>query len=358
MILKIQRKCLEPYRYGYFAQPFVIVGHFKLIRYRHSMNTIIRGTSTTGSAVLRVGNSLLKSGISRASGSRSGDNFFNPKKIYTLEEKRGALGRHTVARQKISPANLLGLGSAGGIAGAALGETAWVVTGCSWTTVAAMSAIGSATFLAVARATNKPMAPLDNAMSELAELVSYRSALDFRYTNNPDQQFDEDEIYTMKVLSERYKEPIVSFKLLWDLHFTSRFENDHELFLKGIFKELLIQKLSNREIMMLILQISEMAKTHTSEDVKSLPAFQRLSKRSDIPPQNHDDIARLIDIFTIMLEPNDPKPRGLDTYNLYQNLCREKYEFFKFRITEDERQLTEDIRILNALEKEKVKEKN
>ena len=318
------------------------------------MNTIISGTSRTGSAVLRVGSSLVKSGISRASGSRSGDNFFKPK-VYTLEEKRRALGRHTVARQKISPANLLGLGLAGGIAGKALGEAAWVATGCSWTTVAAMSAIGSATFLAVARAINKPMAPLDNAMSELAELVSYRSVLDFRYTNNPDHQFDEDEIYTMRDLSEYYKEPIVSFKLLWDLHFTSRFENDYKHFLKGIYKELHVQKLSNEEIMDIGFKIRKMAKTHTSEDVKALPEFQRLSKRSDIPPQNHDDIARLIDIFTIMVDSNDPKPRGLDTYNLYQNLCREKYEFFKVRIAEDERQLKEDIRILNAIEKEKEK---
>ena len=319
------------------------------------MNTIISGTSRTGSAVLRVGNSLVKSGISRASGSRSGDNFFNPKKIYTLEDKRGALGRHAVARQKISPANLLGLGSAGGIAGAALGEAAQVATGCSWTTVAAMSAVGSATFLAVARAINKPMAPLDNAMSELAETVSYKSVLDFRYINDPDHQFDEDEIYTMKDLSEKYGEPIVSFKLLWDLHFTSRFENNYAYFLKGIYEELRIQKLSNEEIMYIGSKIIKMAKTHTSEDVKALPEFQRLSKRSDIPPQNHDDIARLIDIFTIMVDSNDPKPIGLDAYNLYQNLCREKYEFFKVRIAKDERQLIEDIRILTAIEKEEDK---
>ena len=137
------------------------------------MNTIISGTSRTGGAFLRMGSLLVKSGIPRASGSRSGNNFSDPvgyrsgdgfsnpnKKIYTLKEERGALGRHTVARQKISPANLLGLGLAGGIAGAVLGEAA---PGCSWTTVAAMSAIGSATSLAIARASNKPEAPLDSA---------------------------------------------------------------------------------------------------------------------------------------------------------------------------------------------------
>ena len=355
MILKMQRKCLEPYRYGYFARSLVKPLEFKRSRDRQSMNTITSGTLRTGGAFLRVGSSLVKSGISRASGSRSGNNFFNPKKIYTLEEKRGALGRHTVARQKITPANLLGLGSAGGIVGAALGEAAQLATGCSWTTVAAMSAIGSATFLAVARAINKPMAPLDNAKSELAETLSCKSVLDSRYTNDPDQQFDEFEIYTMKALSEHYREPIVSFRLLWDLHFTSRFENNQALFLVGISTELLIQKLSNEEIMNIVIKIIEMPKTHTLEDVKSLPEFQRLSKRSDIPPQNHDDIARLIDTFTRMLEPNDPKPRGLDTYNLYQNLCREKYEFFKVRIAEDERQLIEDIRILTEIEKEKGK---
>ena len=183
------------------------------------MNTITSGTLRTGGAFLRAGSSLVKSGISRASGSRSGDSFFNPdKKIYSFEEKRGALGRHTVARQKISPTKLLGLSSAGGIAGATLGEAAQLATGCSWTTVAAMSAIGSATFLTVARASNKPVAPLDNARSELAETKSYRSLLELRYTNDPDQQFDEDEIYTMQRLSERYKEPIVTFKLLLHYH--------------------------------------------------------------------------------------------------------------------------------------------
>ena len=320
------------------------------------MNTIISGTSRTGGAFLRVGSSLVNSGISRAFGSRSGDGFCNPnKKNYTFEEKRVALERHTVARQKISPFNLLALGSAGGIAGAALGEAAQVATGCSWTTVAAMSAIGSATFLAVARAINKPMAPLDIAKSELAETLSCKSVLDSRYTNDPDQQFNEDEIYTMKALSEHYREPIVSFRLLWDLHFTSRFENNQELFLVGISTELLIQKLSNEEIMDIVIKIIEMPKTHTLEDVKSLPEFQRLSKRSDIPPQNHDDIARLIDTLTRMADSNDPNPRGLDAYNLYQNLCREKYEFFKIRIAEDERQLLEDIRILTEIEKEKEK---
>ena len=320
---------------------------------KQSMNTITSGTLRTGSAFLRVGSSLVKPRISRASGSRSGNNSSNPKKIYTLEEKRGALGRHTVGRQKISPVNLLALGSAGGIAGAALGEAAQVATGCSWTTVAAMSAIGSATFLAVARAINKPLAPLDIAKSELAETLSCKSVLDSRYTNDPDQQFNEDEIYTMKALSEHYREPIVSFRLLWDLHFTSRFENNQALFLVGISTELLIQKLSNEEIMNIVIKIIEMPKTHTLEDVKSLPEFQRLSKRSDIPPHNHDDIARLIDTLTRMADSNDPNPRGLDAYNLYQNLCREKYEFFKIRIAEDERQLIEDIMILTEIEKEK-----
>ena len=320
------------------------------------MNTIISGTLRTGGAFLRVGSSLVNSGISRAFGSRSGDGFCNPdKKNYTFEEKRVALERHTVARQKISPVNLLSLGSAGGIAGAALGEAAQVATGCSWTTVAAMSAIGSATFLAVARAINKPMAPLDIAKSELAETLSRKSVLNSRYTNDPDQQFNEDEIYTMKALSEHYREPIVSFRLLWDLHFTSRFENNQALFLVGISTELLIQKLSNEEIMNIVIKIIEMPKTHTLEDVKSLPEFQRLSKRSDIPPQNHDDIARLIDTLTRMADSNDPNPRGLDAYNLYQNLCREKYEFFKIRIAEDERQLLEDIWILTEIEKEKEK---
>ena len=320
------------------------------------MNTIISGTSRTGGAFLRVGSSLVNSGISRAFGSRSGDGFCNPnKKNYTFEEKRVALERHTVARQKISPANLLGLVSTGGIAGAALGEAAQLATGCSWTTVAAMSAIGSATFLAVARAINKPMAPLDIAKSELAETLSCKSVLDSRYTNDPDQRFNEDEIYTMKALSEHYREPIVSFRLLWDLHFTSRFENNQALFLVGISTELLIQKLSNEEIMNIVIKIIEMPKTHTLEDVKSLPEFQRLSKRSDIPPQNHDDIARLIDTLTRMADSNDPNPRGLEAYNLYQNLCREKYEFFKIRIAEDERQLIEDTRILTEIEKEKEK---
>ena len=319
------------------------------------MNIIISGTSRTGSAFLRVGSSLVKSGVSRASGSRSGDNFFNPKKLYTLEEKRGALGRHTVARQKISPAKLLGLGSAGGIAGAALGEAAQVATGCSWTTVAAMSATGSATFLAVARAINKPMAPLDNARFELAKLTSYRMLLDLRYTNDPDQQFDDDEICTMWHLSEYYNEPIEALQLLWELLFTSRFENNYALFLKAIITELRNQKLSNDEFKNIAFKIRKMAKTHTTEDVKSLPEFQRLSKRSDIPPQNHDDIARLIDTFTRTADSNDPKPRGLDTYNLYQNMCQEIYESFKVRMVEDERQLTEDIRILTAIEKEEDK---
>ena len=320
------------------------------------MNTIISGTSRTGGAFVRVGSTLVKSGISRTSGSRSGDNYFYPKKIYTLEEKRGALRRHTTARQEISQVNLLGLGSAGGIAGAALGEAARVATGCSWTTVAAMSVIGSATSLVVARASYKPVAPLDNARSELVETLSYRSLLDLRYTNDPDQQFDEDEIYTMQRLSERYKEPIVTFKLLWELHFTLRFENNYALFLTEIFRQLRIQKLGDDEFKIIALKIGRMVKTHTLEDVKSIPEFQRLSKRSDIPPQNHDDIARLIDTLSRTLASNDlNKPRGLDTYNLYQNLCREMYEFFKVRIAEDERQLIEDIRILTAIEKEKGK---
>ena len=318
------------------------------------MNTIISGTSRTGGAFLRMGSMLLKSGISRASGSSSGDGFSTPnKKIYTLEEKRGALGRHTVARQKISPANLLGLGLAGGIAGAVLGEAA---PGCSWTTVAAMSAIGSATSLAIARASNKPEAPLDNAMSELAKIISYRSLINLRYTNYHDHQYNEDEIYTIKKLSERYKEPIIAFKLLWDLHFTSRFENDYTLVLKGIFTELRTLNLSDKEIMFISLKIRKMPKAHATEDVKAMPAFQHLmSKRSDIPPKNHDDIARLIDTINTLVETDDPKPRGLNAYNLYQVLCREKYEFFMVRIAEDERQLIEDIRILTEIEKEKEK---
>ena len=321
------------------------------------MNTIISGTSRTGGAFLRVGSSLVNSGISRAFGSRSGDGFCNPnKKNYTFEEKRVALERHTAARQKISPANLLGLVSAGGIAGAALGEAAQLATGCSWTTVAAMSAIGSATSLAVARASNIPKAPLDNAMSELAEITSYRSLIDLRYTNYHDHQYNEDEIYTIKKLSERYKEPIVAFKLLWDLHFTSRFENDYTLVLKGIFTELRTLKLSDKEIMFISLKIRKMPKAHATEDVKSMPAFQYLmSKRSDIPPKNHDDIARLIDTINTLVETDDPKPRGLNAYNLYQVLCREKYEFFMVRIAEDKRQLIEDIRILTEVEKEKGK---
>ena len=320
------------------------------------MNTIISGTSRTGGAFLRVGSSLVNSGISRAFGSRSGDGFCNPdKKNYTFEEKRVALERHMVARQKISPANLLGLVSSGGIAGAALGEAAQLATGCSWTTVAAMSVIGSATSLAVARASNKPETPLDNAKSKLAETIQYRSLIDLRYTNYHDHQYNEDEIYTIKKLSERYKEPIVTFKLLWDLHFTSRFENDYTLVLKGIFTELRTLNLSDKEIMFISLKIRKMPKAHATEDVKAMPAFQHLMKRSDIPPKNHDDIARLIDTINTLVETDDPKPKGLHAYNLYQVLCREKYEFFMVRIAEDERQLIEDIRILTEIEKEKGK---
>ena len=219
-----------------------------------------------------------------------------------------------------------------------------------------MSAIGSATSLAVARASNKPETPLSIAKSKLTEITSYRSLIDLRYTNYFDHQYNENEIYVIKDLSEHYKEPIVTFKLLWDLHFTSRFENDYTLFLEGIFTELRTLKLSDKEIMNISLKISQMPKTHTLEDVKSMPEFQRLmSKRSDIPPKNHDDIARLIDTINVMVETNDPNPRGFDAFNLYQNLCREKYEFFMVRIAEDERQLIEDIRILTAFEKEKGK---
>lgn len=289
-------------------------------------------------------------GPSRASGSQAtGSQLYSPKQGYTPEEKHAVLGRHTVTRQNVSTAQLVGMGAAGGLVGATLGGVSRATTGCSWTTVAALGAVGAATFV-LGTAASARTTPLAHAESELAQTEDDKACLLKRDFDNPDKKFDSSELYTIKHLSERYGKSWAFFKLLWDVLYMPRFQGDYENFLVEIFSQLLERKVHRQDIEDIL---KEMITTDSLAAAKALPVFQTLLRRHPcLFPETHDELARLMFNFSRLILAAVGDPRGTTPYDLYQTICRERYESFQIRIAEDESRLLDDILILRAIAEE------
>ena len=309
------------------------------------MDPTIGGASAAGDA-------FSTAGTSQPSDSPSlGSQLYKPKEGVTLKEKRGALLRHAVTSHPVSRLELVGMGVIGGLVGATFGALAHTNRGYSWRTVVTTTAIGATTFALLA-SSNRSKTPLLHALSELDQTQKDKECLLNRILDNPDHKYEDDEIYTFKRLSERYGESWQTFKLLWDLLYTKQYQGNYVGFLYDFDTMVMEQPATRREINEIL---AEMVCIDSLAEAKESPELQNLLRRIHTEKKNHhDELARMMFIYSRLILSNRGEDvyRGATAYEAYQTLCREKYDDFRNRITEDERRLLEDIRILRAIEEE------
>ncbi len=284
-------------------------------------------------------------GTPRASGVPSIDNqLIGPKVSYTPREKRGALNRHTVQRS-VSTRDLIGMGAIGALVG---GTLAGVTSEADfpWMRVAATSVIGATVFVLGTAASARPTTPLANAEAKLTRAEQDRECLLGRDIDNPAREFGPNEIYSIKRLSERYCQSWRTFKLLWDVLYSSESRGNYDIFLDEIIKKF-PDGLVNRQA---INEIHEqMAGVNSLEEAMLLEKFKDLTRHHSLALSTCTELGLLMFTYAkIMLDAKN-LPGGATPYSLYQSLCWDKYESFKTRLAQDESLLINDIRILRAV---------
>ena len=289
-------------------------------------------------------------GTSQTSGVPNIDNrLIGPKVSYTPREKRGALNRHADQRS-VSTWDLIGMGAIGALVG---GTLAGVVTSGAdfpWMRVAATSAIGATVFVLGTAASASPTTPLANAEAKLTKAERDRECLLGRDIDNPAREFGPNEIYTIKRLSERYRQSWRTFKLLWDVLYSPDSQGNYDIFLDEIIKKF-PDGLVNRQA---INEIHEqMAGVNSPEEAMSLETFKDLARHHSLAPSTCTELGLLMFTYTkIMLDARN-LPGGATPHSLYQSLCWDKYESFKTRLALDESLLAKDIRVLRAIADER-----
>ena len=298
-----------------------------------------------------AGDAFSRAGTSQPSDSPSlGNQLYKPKEGVTQEEKKGALTRHTVTPHPVSRLELVSMGVIGGLVGATFGALAHTNRGYSWRTVVTTTAIGATTFALLA--STRSETPLQHALSELDQTQKDKECLLNRIVDNPDHEYEDGEIYTFKRLSERYGESWQTFKLLRDVLYTKHYQDNYVGFLYDFDTMVMEQPATRREINEIL---AEMVCIDSLAEAKESPELQNLLRRIHTEKKNHhDELARMMFIYSRLILSNRGGDvyRGATAYEAYQTLCREKYDDFRNRITEDERRLLEDIRILRAIEEE------
>ena len=293
--------------------------------------------------------------FSRTSTSKLSDSQRLGSQRYKLEvaqmERRGVMLRHAVTSHPVSRLELVGMGAMGamgGLVGATFGALAHTTNCYSWGAVAAISAIGATTFTLLASTQSKT--PLQHAQSKLDQTQKDKECLLKRIVDNPDLNYGAGELYTFKHLSERYDESWETFKLLWDVLYTKKYQGNYENFLctfsskirRGFTRE------ESDKIVELIKYCDSLA------EAKKVPEFHEVLKRIDLRQPLCKDLPRLMFTYSKLLLSNSGTDvyRGATANDAYQALCQEKYEYFKNRLVADERRLLEDIGILRAIAEE------
>lgn len=310
------------------------------------MEPTIGGASAAGDAFSRAGT------FQPSDSPTLGSQLYKPKEGVTQEEKRGALARHTVTTDPVSRLELIGMGAMGGLVGATFGALARTNRGYSWRTVVTTIAIGTTTFALLA-SSNRSKTPLQHAQSELDQTQEDKECLLKRIVDNPDHKYEDGEIYTFKRLSERYGESWQTFELLWDVLYTKQYQDNYAGFLENFYTILRERLKATRKVIDDVLM--KIALTDSLVEAKELPELQNLLR--SIPRiliRNRDELPRMMFTYSrLLLSSSGPDYfRGKTPYEAYQTLCREKYDDFMNRITDDERRLLGDIRILRAIEEE------
>lgn len=283
----------------------------------------------------------VSTGLVSASDHQSGSGIDSEKR-----EQQAVLGRHTVKRTDVSALDPIGIGVMGGVAGAAVGGVVKAVTGCSWKTVAWIGGAGVTAFVLGTQASVRPITPLEHAQQALAKLRKDKGRLLEKALDNPHYQFTGREIYTIKLLSERYKESWETISLLSAGIYSSKLRGDFEAFLQEIFSALCQHGLSKDHVIRII---EKMEDTNSLAEAMALTEFQALRVSTDTYTNAREELARVMFTYSRILLAAGENPRGVTAYDLYQNLCREKYGDFKARIEADENRLENDIRILQAM---------
>lgn len=290
-------------------------------------------------------------GTSQASGlTRIQRQSIGPKESYTPGEKRRALSRHTVTSRDTSTRNLVVMGAIGTLAGGALAGVAGSGADFSWMRVAATGALSAALSVLGTVVSARQKTPLENARAELRQTEEDRLCLISKDVDNPAHEFDANEIYTIKRLSERYPISLPTLKPLWDVLYSPDHQGDFDhFFLCEIFSRFSDRDVSCREIVDVH---EQMADTKSLAEAMLLKTFKDLIRDHFIGPTTRNELAELMFTYTRLTPDANNGPGGATPHSLYQSLCREAYLRFRLSIDHAQARALNDVDVLLAMANE------
>ena len=270
-------------------------------------------------------------------------------RVYSLEEKHAAFGRHNVSTLKVSSDEIVGMGVVGGLAGAAIGGLAKAVGDYSWRAVAIAGATGAAIGMLGTFFSAESMTPLEHAQYKLDLAKSDQATLLNSPLNEPSYQCRNEDVFTIRKIANRCEDSWDSLWLLWEcIYPPSRQSNElnlqENLYIvlrdRHSIEEYDIQKVS-----------ALMSNANALDKAKNLPEFIRLVKKSSIPYKDQNEVAAVMYLLNRAVAKEQNLQGTPSIYDLYQELCKSKYSHYKAYLEQDIHRLEDDIRILKSVER-------
>lgn len=272
-----------------------------------------------------------------------------PRESFTPGDKRRALSRHTVTSRDKSARNLMVMGTIGTLMGGTLGCVAGSGADFSWMRVAATSALGATVFVLGTVACAREKTPLENAWAELRQTEEDRLCLIKKDIGNPAHEYDANEIYTIKRLSERYPISLPTLKPLWDVLYSPDNQGSYDIFLSEIFSRFSDRDVNNQEIGEVL---EQMADTKSLAEAMLLKTFKDLIRDHFIGPTTRNELAELMFAYTRLALGAENHLEDATPHSLYQSLCRKAYLHFRLSIDHAQCRALDDVDILRAMANE------
>lgn len=274
--------------------------------------------------------------------------LIGPQESYTPEEKRRVLNRHTVTNILTQKNRVMR--AFGSLVGGTLAGAAGSGADFSRMRVAASRAIGGTAFVLGTVASAKQKTPLENARAELIQTEEDRLCLIRRGIDNPEHEFDANEIDTIKRLSKRYQISLPTLKPLWNVLYSPDNQGDFDHFFQGeIFSKFSDRQVDHQEVV----EVHEqMADTKSLAEAMRSQAFQNLIRDHFIVSTTRDELANLMFTYTRLVLGAGNFPGGATPHSLYRSLCQEAYAYFRLSIAEAQGRAQFDVDVLRTMANE------
>ena len=269
-------------------------------------------------------------------------------RVYSPEEKHAAFGRHNVSTLKVSSDEIVGMGVVGGLAGAAVGGIAKAVGDYSWRAVAVAGATGAAIGMLGAFFSAESMTPLEHAQYKLDQAKSDQTTLLNSPMSDPDYQCCNEDMLTIRKIAVRYEDSWVSLWLLWESIYPPSRQSNKQKLMHHLYKTLYHGYCIGRDDLERVSDL--MRGVNTLDEAINLPEFRNLVKKLRIPIKDQNEIAAIMYLLN-RTAAKEKDPSAPSTEDLYQELCKNKYNHYKAYLEQDIHRLEDDIRILKSVER-------